>query len=169
MRDIRGDLQDRAHLLEKQINTEQGQFEKLMEQFKAEHTNRIGDLTAELDATKILMGVEDRRHSGTPSAPKAQPQPQPQQPQARQQKPRQPQQSLADFLVRKLSEVGAMSQADLCRLTVQEGYFADGDSAEPGVHATLLHVVKAGLIRQLPNGNFAPLTVVETIRLRQAI
>jgi hypothetical protein len=80
MRDIRGDLQDRAHLLEKQINTEQGQFEKLIEQFKAEHTNRIGDLTAELDPTKILMGVEDRRHSGTPSAPKAQPQPQPSNP-----------------------------------------------------------------------------------------
>jgi hypothetical protein len=37
MRDIRGDLQDRAHLLEEQINTEQGQFEKLIEQFKAEH------------------------------------------------------------------------------------------------------------------------------------
>lgn len=164
MRDIRGDLQDRAHLLEEQINTAQAQFERLIEQFKAEHNNRIDDLTTELDAVKALMGVEDRRLGGTPSAPKAQPQPQRPQPQ-----PRQSQQSLADFLVRKLSEVGAMSRADLCRLTVQEGYFADGDSAERGVHATLLHVVKAGLIRQLPNGNFAPLAVVDTIRLRQAI
>jgi hypothetical protein len=169
MRDIRGDLQDRARLLEEQINTAKAQFEKLLEQFKAEHNNGINDLTAELDAVKILMGVEDRRHGGTPSAPKAQPQAQTQPQQAHQQKPRQPQQSLADFFVRKLSEAGAMSQADLCRLTVQEGYFADGDSAERGVHATLMNVVKAGIIRQLPNGNFAPLTLVDTIRLRQAI
>jgi hypothetical protein len=171
MRDIRGDLRDRAHLLEEQINTTKAQFEKLLEQFKAEHNNGINDLTAELDAVKILMGVEDRRLGGTPSAPKAQPQPQPQpQPQqAHQQKPRQPQQSLADFFVRKLSDAGAMSRADLCRLTVQEGYFADGDSVERGVHTTLMNVVKAGQIRQLPNGNFAPLTLVETIRLRQAI
>ena len=34
---------------------------------------------------------------------------------------------------------------------------------------TLLNVVKAGLIRQLPNGNFAPATVLDTIRLRRAM
>jgi hypothetical protein len=169
MRDIRGDLQDRAHSLEEQINSAKTQFEKLVEQFKAEHDNKIDDLTAELDALKTLIGAEDRRLGGAASAPKAQPQPKPQQPQPHQQQPRQPQQSLADFLVRKLSEVGAMSRADLCRLTVQEGYFAADDSAERGVNATLMHVVKAGLIRQLPNGNFAPLSVVDTIRLRQAI
>ena len=43
------------------------------------------------------------------------------------------------------------------------------DSADRGVHATLLNVVKAGLIRQLPNGNFAPATVLDTIRLRRAM
>jgi hypothetical protein len=72
-------------------------------------------------------------------------------------------------LVRKLSEVGAMSRDDLRRLTMQEGYFADPESAERGVTATLLNVVKAGLIRQLPNGNFAPATVLDTIRLRRAM
>jgi hypothetical protein len=36
-------------------------------------------------------------------------------------------------------------------------------------HNTLLNVVKAGLIRQLPNGNFAPATVLDTIRLRRAM
>jgi hypothetical protein len=71
--------------------------------------------------------------------------------------------------VRKLSEVGAMSREDLRRLAMQEGYFADGDSAERGVHLTLVNVVKAGLARQLPNGNFAPATVMDTIRLRRAI
>ncbi len=86
-----------------------------------------------------------------------QPQPQPQ-----------PQQ-LADFLVRQLSEAGAMSRDDLRRLALQEGYFNDADSAERGVHAALVSVNKAGLIRQLPNGNFAQATVLDTIRLRRAI
>jgi peptidoglycan hydrolase CwlO-like protein len=129
MRDIRGDLKDRADLLEEQINTAQAQFEKLIEQFKSEHDKRTEDLTVELDALKTLMGVEDRRLGRAASAPNGQSQPQPQQPKSQQQQPRQPHQSLADFLVRKLSEVGAVSRADLCRLAVQEGYFADGDSA----------------------------------------
>lgn len=81
----------------------------------------------------------------------------------------QPQQPLADFLVRKLNEVGAMARDDLRRLALQEGYFVDADSADRGVHTTLLNVVKAGLIRQLPNGNFAPATVLDTIRLRRAM
>ena len=88
------------------------------------------------------------------------PQPQPQ---------TQPEQPLADFLVRKLNEVGAMSRDDLRRLALQEGYFADSDTADRGMHNTLLNVVKAGLIRQLPNGNFAPATMLDTIRLRRAM
>ena len=83
--------------------------------------------------------------------------------------PAQPELPLADFLVRKLNEVGAMSRDDLRRLGLQEGYFADVDTADRGVHTTLLNVVKAGLIRQLPNGNFAPATVLDTIRLRRAM
>lgn len=62
-----------------------------------------------------------------------------------------------------------MSRDDLRRLSMQEGYFADVESAERGVTTTLLNVVKAGLIRQLPNGNFAPATVLDTIRLRRAM
>ena len=83
-----------------------------------------------------------------------QPQPQPQ---------KQPEQPLADFLVRKLNEVGAMSLDDLRRLALQEGYFAD---AGLDVHNALFNVVKAGLIRQLPGGDFAPAT---PIRLRHAM
>ena len=81
----------------------------------------------------------------------AQPQPQ-----------KQPEQPLADFLVRKLNEVGAMSLDDLRRLALQEGYFAD---AGLDVHNALFNVVKAGLIQQLPGGDFAP----ATIRLRRAM
>ena len=86
-----------------------------------------------------------------------------------QQRLTQPGQPLADFLVRRLNEVGATSRDDLRRLALHEGYFADADTADRGLHDTLLNVVKAGLIRQLPNGNFAPATVLDTIRLRRAM
>ena len=75
---------------------------------------------------------------------------------------KQAEQPLADFLVRKLNEVGAMSLDDLRRLALQEGYFAD---AGLDVHNALFKVVKAGLIQQLPGGDFAP----ATIRLRRAM
>jgi hypothetical protein len=76
---------------------------------------------------------------------------------------------LADFLIRSLNEAGAMPREDLRRLALQEGYFIDAETADRGVHATLINIVKAGLIRQLPNGNFAPATVLDTIRLRRAM
>jgi len=178
MRDIRGDLQDRANLLEEQSKAQQAQFEKLVEQLKREHESRLEELRIEQAAVNTLMEIENRRMAGAGSMPQAQPKlhqqhhPQPQPvPSAQSHKPQasQPHQPLADFLIRKLGEVGAMSRDDLRRLAVQEGYFADGDSAERGVHATLVNVVKAGFIRQLPNGNFAPATVLDTIRMRRAI
>ena len=196
MRDIRGDLQDRASLLEEQINAHEAETERLIEQLKREHDSRLEDLKAELEAVARLMEVELRRLSGAPAAPTMQtrelvhhavhqpsqqsahqppqhpvhqppqhlahqpvehrshrPQPQPE---------KQPEQPLADFLVRKLNEVGAMSLDDLRRLALQEGYFAD---AGLDVHNALFNVVKAGLIRQLPGGDFAP----ATIRLRRAM
>jgi hypothetical protein len=100
-----------------------------------------------------LLAIEHRRHGGTAPVPKAPPESQ----------RSAPQQPLADFLIRKLAEQGPMPQDKLRALAVQEGYFPDGD-AERGVPAVLLHVVKAGHIRQLPNGDFA-----EVIRLRRAI
>jgi hypothetical protein len=183
MRDIRGDLQDRAGLLEEQINAHEAQFDKLIEQLKREHDTRLEDLKAEFEAVNRLLEVELRRIATAPAAPKMQVREpvhhathlpaqhsshQPAQ-HAAHQSQSQPQQPLADFLVRKLNEVGAMARDDLRRLALQEGYFIDADSADRGVHTTLLNVVKAGLIRQLPNGNFAPATVLDTIRLRRAM
>jgi hypothetical protein len=226
MRDIRGDLQDRANLLEEQINAHQAQYDSLIEQFKREYDARLEDLKAELEAVTRLMDLELRRLGSRQPAQSAVPQPhvQQQQPQQAQhhQQPHHPQQAhpqqahqqphpqqahpqqahpqqahpqqahpqqahpqqahpqqvhhqqpaqqpLADFLVRTLGEVGPLSREDLRRIAIQEGYFADGESAERGVTATLLNVAKAGLVRQLPNGNFAPATVLDTIRLRRAI
>ena len=185
MRDIRGDLQDRAALLEEQINAHEAQFDKLIEQLKREHDSRLEDLKTELEAVTRLMELELRRLETAPAASAAQgretvhhvsrhvpPQPvqhTPHQPQPHVQAAAQPQAPLADFLIRKLNEVGAMSRDDLRRLSLQEGYFADADTADRGVHAALINIVKAGLIRQLPNGNFAPATVLDTIRLRRAM
>jgi hypothetical protein len=193
MRDIRGDLQDRASLLEEQISAREAQFEKRVAQMKAEHEARLKDLRAEFDAVTKLLELEQRRLDNAPQAPKAatvQPAPQavpqpslesvhqPATPEAHQgmhqpaQQPEpapEPQQPLNDFLVHKLNEVGAMSRDDLRRLSLQEGYFADVESADRGVQVTLFNAVKAGFIRQLPNGNFAPPTVLDTIRLRRAV
>ncbi len=177
MRDIRGDLQDRAALLEEQINAQEAQFDTLIEQLKQEHDTRLEDLRAELDAVSRLMELECRRlenggagHRAPVHEPVGQAVHQPQQHvQPQPQAQRQPQQPLADFLIRKLNEAGAMPRDDLRRLALQEGYFADAETADRGVHTTLINVVKAGLIRQLPNGNFAPATVLDTIRLRRAM
>ena len=178
MRDIRGDLQDRAALLEEQINAHEAQFDKLIDQLKREHDSRLEDLKTELEAVTRLMELELRRLETAPSAQRGQgreqpaPHPvhQPQHAAHHQAQPQhQPQAPLADFLVRKLNEVGAMSRDDLRRLALQEGYFIDADTADRGVHTTLLNVVKAGLIRQLPKGNFAPATVLDTMRLRRAM
>ena len=181
MRDIRGDLQDRANLLEEQITAHEAQFDKLIDQLKREHDQRLEDLKIEIDAVNRLLDLELRRVETAPpqtqSAPAREPvhhvarhapqhAPQPPQPA---QAPAQPPVALADFLIRRLNEAGAMSRDDLRRLSLQEGYFADAESADRGVHGTLLNVVKAGLIRQLPNGNFAPATVLDTIRLRRAM
>ena len=193
MRDIRGDLQDRASLLEGQISANEVQFAKLVAQMKAEHEVTLKDLKAEFDVITKLHEFEQRRLDNAPQvpigapvqpAPQAVPQPSHQsahQPAAHQahqsvhqpaQQPApaaQPQQPLNDFLVRKLNEVGAMSRHDLCRFSLQEGYFADVESAERSVQVILFNVVKAGFLRQLPNGNFAPATVLDTIRLRRAM
>jgi hypothetical protein len=151
MRDIRADLQERVKLLDDQIGAAQTQFDQFLEQIKNEHEGRLKDLKAELEAVNHLLAIEHRRHGSAPPAPKAEPQ------------RSAPPQPLADFLIRKLAEQGPLSQDKLRALAMKEGYFPDGD-AERGMPAVLLHVVKAGHIRQLPNGDFA-----EVIRLRRAI
>jgi hypothetical protein len=204
MRDIRGELQERASLFEEQINAHEVEFEKHIEQLKRERDSRLEDLNAELEAVTRLMEIEVRRLSSAHPAPTVQtrepvypavhqpaqqsahqppqhplnqppqhPLHQPPQHSAHQpvqhsshrlqpQPKKQAEQPLADFLVRKLNEVGAMSLDNLRRLALQEGYFAD---AGLDVHNALFNVVKAGLVQQLPGGDFAP----ATIRLRRAM
>ena len=69
MRDIRGELQERASLVEQQINATQNHFKKLMEQLKSEHDTRAIDLKAALNAVNRVIEIEHRRLGGTTSAP----------------------------------------------------------------------------------------------------
>jgi hypothetical protein len=61
MRDIRGDLQERANAIKEQMGTAQNQFEKHFKQLKLEHQNRLKNPVAELEAIKLVMKIEDRR------------------------------------------------------------------------------------------------------------
>src|SRR5688500_11014092 len=107
------------------MNAAQNQFAKLVEQLKSEHDSRAFDLKATLIAVTMVIEIEHRRLGSATSAPKSR-----------------PQESLIDFLVRKLREAGPMSSEDLGRLVVQKEYFPIGHSAQEGVYATLMHMVE---------------------------
>jgi len=61
MRDIRGDLQERANTIKEQMSAAHSQFEKRFEQLKLEHQNSLKNPVAELEAVKLVMKIEDRR------------------------------------------------------------------------------------------------------------
>ena len=48
MRDIRGDLQERANRVSEQISATQGQFDKVLEQLKLEHQAKLEELKSDL-------------------------------------------------------------------------------------------------------------------------
>jgi hypothetical protein len=74
MRDISWRPTRACQSLEQQITTARTKFEQLIGQLKREHDGKIEDLKSEHDAVKTLMGIENRRLSGAPFAPIAQPQ-----------------------------------------------------------------------------------------------
>jgi hypothetical protein len=104
MRDIRGDLQERAHLVQEQISAVQGQFDKHIEQLKREHEARLEDLKSALNTVHVVIGIEGRRLGSSPSVTKAQyPPSAPSHPRAQQAQPQQP---VSDSLIRKVGSVG---------------------------------------------------------------
>ena len=80
MRDIHDDLNERANILLGQIKLAQGQFDKLIEQLKIEHDNKLHHLKSDLDVVHMVTGIEDRRLGTPPSASKEEPQRRPPQP-----------------------------------------------------------------------------------------
>ncbi|MGA7456531.1 MAG: hypothetical protein WBW51_04280 [Methyloceanibacter sp.] len=104
MRDIRGDLQDRANLIAEQISTTQGQFDKHIEQLKSEHQTIVEDLKSALHNVRMVIGIEDRRLGSSPPATEAHSQASPGSHHRAQQT--QPQQPPSDSLIRKVASVG---------------------------------------------------------------
>ena len=102
MRDIRGDLQDRANLIAEQISTTQGRFDKHIEQLKREHQTVLGDLKSALHNVRMVIGIEGRRLGTSLSATEAQSQAS--QPGSHCTQPAQ--QPPSDALVRKVASVG---------------------------------------------------------------
>ena len=63
MRDLRGDLQDRADMVEQQINAEHAQLQTLIAQLKMEQDSRLEDLKAKLQAVNRLIEVAAWQHN----------------------------------------------------------------------------------------------------------
>jgi hypothetical protein len=176
MRDIRSDLEERANLIEEEIEAVVAHFEQAIQPLQSERDARLAELKTERAALGALIEAERRRlpeprpieaeHRRLPEARPIEPE--------RQRAPstvRQgavPRQSLGDFLARKLAEIGPRSTDDLNSIAVQEGYFPDTARANPGVHATLVDLLRNDRIRQLPDGTLALATVSQMIR-RQAV
>jgi hypothetical protein len=97
MRDIRGDLQDRANRVAEQISATQPQFDKVIEQLKLEHQAKLEELKSDLDTVRMVMKTEDRLGSVMSPTKQSQPRP-PQQPQQAQS-----QQPTSDSLMRRVS------------------------------------------------------------------
>ena len=104
MRDIRGDLQDRANLIAEQISTAQGQFDKHIEQLKREHQTIVEDLKSALHNVHMVIGIEGRRLGSSLSATEAQSQAR--SPGQLRPQQAQPQQLPSDSLIRKVASVG---------------------------------------------------------------
>ena len=62
-----------------------------------------------------------------------------------------------------------MSREQLADLAVREGFFPDAESAVQGVHPMLVNMLRSELIRELPNGAFAPPTMSQAIKLRRVV
>jgi hypothetical protein len=101
MRDIRGDLQDRAKLIKEQISATQTQFDEFIEQLKLEQQGKLEDLKSDLNTVHMVMKAEDRLLGSVMSPSKLQSEPRPpQQPRPQQAQSQQP---TSDSLMRKVS------------------------------------------------------------------
>lgn len=159
MRDIRNDLTQRARLVEDQIAAAYGQFEQRLEQLQAERDGRVAELQTELAALSKLIESEHRRMANEAQRRMANEVPLALPPVHQQQAP-----SLADFIMHKLNELGPLSKDDLVNLSLQEGIFADPESADHGIHGTLVNVIRNEYIRQLHDGTFVPNTLPPALR-----
>jgi len=143
MRDIRSDLEERAALIDDQIKAACSNFESTVERLKYERDARISDLKSGLATISKFMEFE-QRYYGHVSPPVQS----------------SPLVALSDLFLHRLNEVGSMSREELVDLAVKEGFFSDAETAAQGVHPMLVSLVHSELVRELPNGTFAPPTLL---------
>ena len=152
MRDIQSDLQERATLINEQIRAAYAHFERILEKLQNERDARIADLQSGLAMIAKFTEFE-QQFFGNVSPPV----------------PPSPLVALADLFMRKLNEVGPMSREELVDMAVNQGFFPDAETALQGVHPMVVNMLRSELIRELPNGTFAPPTMSQAIKLRRAV
>jgi len=152
MRDIQSDLQERATLIGEQIRAACAHFERILEKLQNERDARIADLQSGLAMIAKFMEYE-QQFFGNVSPPV----------------PSSPLVALADLFMRKLNEAGSMSREELIDMAVKQGFFPDVENASQGVHPMLASLLRSELIRELPNGKFAPPTLSQAINLRRVV
>jgi hypothetical protein len=150
MRDIRSDLQERATLIDDQIKDAYDHFERSMRQLQNERDSRLGELQSALSMIARFIEFEDRNI-----------------PKVTQAVPSSPLVALADCFMEALNDAGQMTRQELIDMAVKAGFFSDAESATQGIHPMLTSLVRSELIRELPNGAFAPPTMSQAIKLRR--
>jgi hypothetical protein len=152
MRDIRGDLQERANLVDEQIRAAVAHFDKAIQQLQTERDARIADLKAGLAMIAEFMEFEERFLHTTPPVT-----------------PASPLVALAELFLKKLNSAGQMSKQELIGMAVTEGFFPDADTAAQGVHPMLVSMLRSELIREASDGIYMPPTFSQTIKLRRMV
>jgi len=172
MRDIRGDLQERAFLVDEQIRAAAAHFDKAVQQLQTERDARIADLKAALAMIAKFMEFEERFLYKTPPVTPASahntPPVTPASPQST--PPAIPASSLlalGELFLKKLNSAGQMSKEELIVTAIKEGFFPDADTAAQGVHPMLVSMLRSELIREASNGIYLPPTFSQTIKLRR--
>jgi hypothetical protein len=150
MRDIRSDLQERATLIDDQIKHACDHFERSIRQLQNERDARLGELQSALSMIARFIEFEDRNI-----------------PKVTQAVPSSPLVALADCFMEALNDAGQMTRQELIDMAVKEGFFSDAESATQGMHPMLTSLVRSELIRELPDGAFAPPTMSQAIKLRR--
>ena len=150
MRDIRSDLQERATLIDDQIKDAYDHFERSIRQLQNERDSRLGELQSALSMIARFIEFEDRNI-----------------PKMTQAVPSSPLVALADCFMEALNDAGQMTRQELIDMAVKAGFFSDAESATQGIHPMLTSLVRSALIRELPNGAFAPPTMSQAIKLRR--
>ena len=107
MRDIRGDLQERAILVDEQIRAAVAHFDEAIQQLQTERDARIAELKAGLAMIAKFMEFEERFLHTTPPVT-----------------PTSPLVALAELFLKKLNNAGQMSKQELIDMAVTEGFFS---------------------------------------------